>query len=120
MHARVGRAEGVHTSVVLVQSVPSRIIVNALSVMTGRQCGHKLHRTVSPSWINVLIAYHVHDLQLLNTVNTFLCGTESWPVCPEFFFFFLSLPTGNIVWLASEVSRLVQAKPTFSKKKKAG
>ena len=34
--------------------VPSGIILNALSVMTVCQCGHKLHRTVSLSWINVL------------------------------------------------------------------
>ena len=31
-----------------------RIILNALSVMTVCQCRHKLHRTVSLSWINVL------------------------------------------------------------------
>ena len=36
------------------QRVPSGIILNALSVMTVCQCGHKLHRTVSLSWINVL------------------------------------------------------------------
>ena len=36
------------------QRVPRGIIQNALSVMTVYQCGHKLHRTVSLSWINVL------------------------------------------------------------------
>ena len=36
------------------QRVPSGIVLNALSVMTVCQCGHKLHRTVSLSWINVL------------------------------------------------------------------
>ena len=35
------------------QRVPRGIVLNALSVMTVCQCGHKLHRTASLSWINV-------------------------------------------------------------------
>ena len=33
----------------------SRIVLNELSVATACQCGHKLHKTVTPSLINVLI-----------------------------------------------------------------
>ena len=44
----------VHSQEDSFQRVPSGIVLNALSVMTVRQCGDKLHRTVSPSWINVL------------------------------------------------------------------
>ena len=36
------------------QRVPSGIILNPLSVTTVCQCRHKLHRTVSLSWRNVL------------------------------------------------------------------
>ena len=43
----------VHPRDNLFQRVPSGIILNALSVMTVCQWGHKLHRTVSLSWINV-------------------------------------------------------------------
>ena len=33
----------------------SGIVLNALSVATACQCGHKLHKTLTPSQINVLI-----------------------------------------------------------------
>ena len=33
----------------------SGIILNELSVTRACQCGHKLHKIVTPSWINVLI-----------------------------------------------------------------
>ena len=36
------------------QRVPSVIVLNAISVITVCQCGHKLHKTVSLTWINVL------------------------------------------------------------------
>ena len=36
------------------QRVPSGIILIALSVMTVCQCGHKLHRTLSLGWMNIL------------------------------------------------------------------
>ena len=32
----------------------SGIVLNELSVATVCQCGHKLHKTVTHSWINVL------------------------------------------------------------------
>ena len=69
----------------------SRITLNALSVMTVCQCGHKLHRTISLSWINVCeVAYHAFDLQLLNAVITLLCGMESTDIAT--FLFLLLLP----------------------------
>ena len=64
---------------------------------------------VTPSRKNVLIAYHEHDLQLLNQIITFLCGQESWLECPDIYFSLtLTPPTGNKeIWLAHEPCSMV-------------
>ena len=39
----------------LFSTCASGIVLNELSAATACQCGHKLHKRVTPSWINVLI-----------------------------------------------------------------
>ena len=60
-----------------------RMLVGSFSLSRVCQCGHNCYKTVTHSWINVLICI---PCAWPAAIITFLCGTGSWPECPDVVF----------------------------------